>query len=262
MKLIRYLFENKKTIVLLVKNDLQKKVVGSFLGKIWLFFNPIVSILLMWFVFSIGFKTPDIKGVPFIVWISCGMIVWLFFSEAIITMVTSLREYDFMIKQITFRAEIIPLIKLFSSAVIFICMNILLCILGLIYNCALDIYLLQIIYYFICICYLLVGVGWLLSSMQVFIKDIFEMTSTFLQLFFWYTPIIWNSEIIKNNYKLIFKLNPLYYIIQGYRDIFIYKIWFWNRKEETLIFYLISTTIFLLGYKIFTKLKKQFNDVL
>lgn len=262
MELLKYIIKNKKIIWSLVKNDLKKRVAGSFLGKIWLFFNPLITILVMWFVFSIGFRTQPVEGVPFVVWISCGMIVWMFFSESITSMTNSLNEYNFMLKQMQFRAEIIPILKIFSSTVVFIFLNIALLIVSLFYNFKINIYLFQLIYYYICLVYLITGLGLIFSSLRVFIKDISEVVGTLLQLGFWYTPIFWNLNLVSKEYRIFFEINPIYYIIQGYRDTYIYKIWFWEKPREMMVFFIISTIIFVIGKFIFTKLKQQFNDVL
>lgn len=257
-----YIFNKRSILLGLIKNDLKQKMAGSCLGKVWLFLNPLITILMMWIVFSIGFKNPPIEKVPFIIWISCGMIVWIFFSDVLISVTNSLNEYSFLLKQMQFKPEVILILKIFSSTSIYLFLNIILFLISLIYNFELNFYLIQLIYYYLCIFYLVLGLGYLFSSLKVFIKDIYNLVIIILQFGFWYTPIFWNLNLVQEKYRWIFKLNPIYYIIQGYRNMYIYKKWFWEYPQDTFIFFIITTFIFFIGKNIFEKLKYQFNDVI
>lgn len=77
----KYFFSHWKLILELAKNDFKKRSAGSYLGIVWSFIQPMTTICVMWFVFSIGFKSPPIEGVPFILWLSAGMIPWFFFQR-------------------------------------------------------------------------------------------------------------------------------------------------------------------------------------
>ena len=84
----------------------------------------------------------------------------------------------------------------------------------------------------------------------------------FLQFGFWATPIFWNSNIVSSKIKVFISLNPMYYITSGYRDVFIYKVWAWDRGWDNLIFWTITLLIILTGIHIFNKLKPEFADVI
>ena len=76
------------------------------------------------------------------------------------------------------------------------------------------------------------------------------------------TPIMWNIEMIPNNFVWLIQLNPMYYIVEGFRDSFINHVWFWNKIDLTLNFWLITIFLFALGVYLFKKLKVHFADVL
>jgi len=123
-------------------------------------------------------------------------------------------------------------------------------------------YFLQIIYYYGCMLYLLLGLGWIFSSLRPFMSDIGEIIGVVVQLGFWYTPIIWDVSLVPAKYQFIFKINPMYYIVQGYRDSIIYNVGVWQRPKATMIFFMLSTIIMLIGVMSFKKLRPHFNDVL
>ena len=76
------------------------------------------------------------------------------------------------------------------------------------------------------------------------------------------TPIMWNFRILPKKYQWIVKLNPMVYITEGYRDVFINRVWFWTKPEQTIYFWLVCLVIFIIGMLIFRKLKPHFADVL
>ncbi|HOL11020.1 MAG TPA: ABC transporter permease, partial [Bacillota bacterium] len=83
------------------------------------------------------------------------------------------------------------------------------------------------------------------------------------QFIFWATPIFWNIGMLPPKYQAIIKLNPLFYIVDGYRDALIGQNWFWvSRPVLTIYFWIISILMFAIGIFIFRKLKPHFADVL
>ena len=77
------LFENKKLMLGLAKNDFKSKYAGSFFGVFWGFALPLVTILLFWFVFQLGFKSPPVNDFPFILWFIPAFTAWNYFSETL-----------------------------------------------------------------------------------------------------------------------------------------------------------------------------------
>ena len=88
-------YKNKKNIFKLAKNDFKTKYAGSYLGIIWAFVQPVTTILLYWFVFQVGFRTPSIGDYPFVLWLTAGLVPWFFFSDAWNGGTSSLLEYSF-----------------------------------------------------------------------------------------------------------------------------------------------------------------------
>uniref|UniRef100_A0AAE9TKJ9 ABC transporter permease n=1 Tax=Paenibacillus polymyxa TaxID=1406 RepID=A0AAE9TKJ9_PAEPO len=125
-----------------------------------------------------------------------------------------------------------------------------------------NIYYLQIPYFLICMIALLLGLSWITSSLVIFLKDVGQVVSMILQFGFWLTPIFYSLTAIPEKYQFLIKLNPLYYIIEGYRGIFLYHYWFWERPQQTLYFWLVTFIFLLIGYYLFKKLRPHFADVI
>ncbi|WFB58118.1 ABC transporter permease [Paenibacillus sp. BR1-192] len=252
-----------KIIMELAKNDFKTKYAGSYLGIIWAFIQPLMTICVYWFVFEIGFRSgnrPD--GTPFILWLTCGMVPWFFFSESLITASNSFIEYSYLVKKVAFRIGFLPIVKIISSFFIHLFFLLFLIVILFYFGYHPELIYLQVIYYLACMMFLLLGISLIMSSLIVFMKDIGQVLGIIIQIGFWLIPIVWSPEIISDKFIKIFKLNPVYYLVEGYRDTFINHVWFWHRYNQTAYFWVISIVIFLIGSYLFKKLKPHFADVL
>ena len=106
---------NKKMLNFLIKNDFKNKYAGSFFGVFWAFVQPVVIILLYWFVFQIAFGSGDEDGAPFVLWLMAGLVPWFFFSEAWMNATSSFIEYSYLVKKVVFDIKLLPFVKVASS---------------------------------------------------------------------------------------------------------------------------------------------------
>ena len=259
----RYILKQRNLIFSLSINDFKQKYSKSYLGLFWSFIQPIITIGVMWFVFTVGFRAGEAEpGIPYVLWLTAGLIPWYYFSETFFSSANVLFEYSYMLRQMIFKAEVLPLIKIISNVFTHFFFIIIVIIISLVNKFMINIYFFQIIYYMFCLCFLLTGLSWFFSSLKAFLPDIGEIITVVVQLGFWVTPILWSAKMLPKKILWLFKLNPMFYIIQGYRDTFIYKIWFWEKPYWTTEFFLITIFIFFAGIFVFRKLKPHFNDVL
>jgi ABC-type polysaccharide/polyol phosphate export permease len=257
------IWQNKYLILKLAQRDFKNRYLGSYLGLPWAFIQPLVTILVMWFVISFGLKAGNVaEGVPFGLWLVAGLIPWFFISEAILSSTGSLMEYAFLMKNIVFRPSIIPLIKVITALVIHSFFIVLIMIFAVAYGFKPSLHWIQLIYYLFCAIVLVTGINWLTSSFMVFIRDTSQAVGVIMQLLFWATPIIWTYAIVPPRFLPIFKLNPFFYIVEGYRETFIYHTWFFEHYNQTAYFWVVTTFLFVVGAISFKKLKPHFMDVL
>ena len=133
---------------------------------------------------------------------------------------------------------------------------------NLLYGRGVNIYYFQAIYYFVCMFVLMMGLGWLFASISTFLSDFANIVSIVIQTGFWATPIFWDPSNLDPMIQTALKLNPMYYICQGYRDSFVYGIGVWERPKITLYFWVFTILILILGTGMYKKLSPQFDDVL
>jgi len=125
-----------------------------------------------------------------------------------------------------------------------------------------SIYWLQIVYYSGYMIILCLGITYVTSALMIFFRDLSQIINVFLQIGIWMTPIMWDIAVIPIQHQWILKLNPMYYVVEGYRNALIYHNWFWNDPIQTVYVWIIAIIMLLLGNYVFNKLKEYFADAL
>lgn len=266
MTYLKNLIKNKELIVYLAKDDIKKKYAGSSLGFLWAFAQPLVTILIYWFVFQVGLRStaPGQYGdVPFLLWIMCGLIPWFFFSDSINSITNVFLEYSYLVKKVVFDIEILPIIKVISALFVHIFFILLLLIIMVILGNFPTICFIQVLYYTFCMIILVIGIGYFTSSVAVFFRDMPQFVQVLLQAGMWLTPILWSFDMVSGfGFSFIFKLNPMFYIVEGYRSALLGNVWFFQNIKLTIYFWFIVLLLYGFGRIIFKRLKPHFADVL
>ena len=256
------LWHNKGLLWNQTKKDLNQRYVGSYLGILWAFIQPAITICIFWFVFQVGFKSMPVDNFPFILWLVCGMFPWFFFSDALQAATGSIYNNSFLVKKVVFRVSLLPMIQILSALLVNMFFVAVLFLMFALYGYMPSIYNLQVFYYLFGSICLVFGLSLVTSSLVVFMKDVGQLVAMLIQFGFWGTPIFWSLKLIPESYQWVFKLNPMYYIIEGYRNSFIYHKWFWELGYTNISFWLFTVAVMLFGAFIFKKLRPHFADVL
>jgi ABC-type polysaccharide/polyol phosphate export permease len=210
-----------------------------------------------------GFKSgSSSEGVPFVVYLISGMIAWFYIAENLKAGTVIIKQHAFLLKKVDFRLSILPIVKLLSSAIpqlFFIFIAIIVAALNGIYP---SLYTFQIIYYFIAMIILLLGISWLTSSSNIFVPDIAKFIGVIVTFGFWLTPIFWDLSKVPEQYQWVVKLNPAVYIIEGYRDSIINHVWFWEKPYETLYYWSFTAIVLWTGITVFKRLRPHFAEVI
>lgn len=259
---LRDLFRSRHVIIELTKQDFRSKYLGSYLGLVWAFVNPTVTILIFWFVFQVGFKSSPIQEYPFILWLVSGIVPWFFFVDSVSAATNSIIEKSYLVQKVVFRVSILPIIKILSALLIHLFFLVFMVVMFQIYGHRPQLYNLQAGYYLFAMIVFVLGLSWFTSSLIIFLRDVGQIVSIVLQFGFWLTPIFWSLNMLPKKYQTLMKLNPVYYIIEGYRDSFIHKVWFWEHATLTVYYWSVTAALFIAGAIVFRRLRPHFADVL
>ena len=245
------------------KNDLKKRYSGSLLGFFWAYIQPLVVILVFWFVFEKGLRNAPVDNVEFILWFVPAYIAWTFISDSIMQSSNVLYEYSYLVKKVKFKIEILPPVKVLSSLLIHSFFIVFCFVLYLIYGKQFSVYWFQALYYCFAATVFLFGLSLLVASLSVFWKDIVQLVNVLLQIGFWLVPVFWNPKTLQDEtIGKILRLNPFYYIVNGYRESFIDHYGFYEHYWQTLYFWVFTIIICALGIFSFKKLSKHYSDLL
>jgi ABC-type polysaccharide/polyol phosphate export permease len=263
VQFVKHLLGSRALIGRLSKNEFQKSYRGSYLGLVWAVMQPLSFVLVMWFVFSFGFRVGPVAGdVPFILWLLSGMVPWFFFSEAVSSGTNSVISNSYLVKKVAFRVSILPLVQIGAAVMVHGMLLVILLAFFIGYARFPTLHWLQFPYYLLCTIVLVLGISWLTSAVRVFVADVGSAIAILLQLGFWFTPIFWQVGMIPEQYQYILKLNPVFYVVNGYRDTFIHEVWFWERGWWTVYFLVMTAVLMVVGALVFRRLRPHFADVL
>lgn len=246
----------------LSKNDFKVRYVGSYLGIFWAFINPLVTIVLYWVVFQFAFHSTDVDGQPFVLWLIAGLVPWFLIQDSINNGAMALMEYSYLVKKVLFKISVLPAVKVFSSCFIHLAFMIITMLIYILLGHYPDVYWFQLIYYFACAVVFTLALAYATSAIQPFVRDLSQFITVFLQVFMWATPIMWNVDMVPAKFLWIFKINPAFYIVTGYRDSLLFNVGIFEHMGYMLYFWVLMIILLLIGSNIFRKLKPHFADVL
>lgn len=259
MNFIKNLIRKNNLIWELSKNDYKNKFSSTNLGGLWGILSPFVFMITYTIVFQYILKIKNIENIPYIVWFLPGFSMWNFINTSIINATNSIREYSYLVKKIVFPIDIIPVISITSSFIIglflFLFSTIVCIIFGYIPN------IVSLLYILICAYCFIISITRLTSALATIAFDFSKLLEIFMQLLFWFTPIVWDISIVSNSY--IIKCMPFTYLVAGFRQSFTGgNIITQNNGIYSIIFWIITISLFLLGNYVFEKNKKEFPDIL
>lgn len=261
--MIKLIKRNKEMIWDLAVNDFTTKYAGSAFGIFWAFVQPVITILMYWCVFEFGLRsTSPVQNTSYILWFATGMIPWFFFSDSINAVTNCLLEYSYLVKKVVFDIELLPIVKILSTLFIHLIFIGLLCLIAIVNGESISIHVIQVVYYLVCGIVLVYALGKLTSSIILFFRDLGQIVNIGLQVGLWATPIIWSYLIVPERFQWCVKLNPVFYIVEGYRDSFINKQWFFEQPVLTVYFWCITLGLLYVGNTVFKKMRPHFADVL
>lgn len=259
------LIQNRRLILKLAVNDFKTKYAGSYLGIVWAFVQPVVTIVVYWFVFSVGLKSGNVENYPFVLYLTTGIIPWFFFQEALNGGTNSLLEYNYLVKKVVFKISILPIVKIISASFVHAFFVIFALVLCCGYGYFPTVYIFQLVYYMLCTFCFVLALVYATSAVVIFFRDLTQIISIILQIGVWLTPIMWDINTVMAEYPLIiriFKLNPMYYVVTGYRDSMLGQVNIMAHVSWGLYFWVVTALLFGIGAFMFKRLKPHFADVL
>ena len=257
MNVIKDLYNYRELLKTNIQKDVGGKYKHSFLGVLWSFINPLLQIAVYALVFQVILKS-NIEN--YAVYLCCGLIPWQYFSNVVIRGAAVMVDNGNIIKKVYFPREILPISLVASEGVNFLIATII--ILGFVIFGGIGLSW-NILWYFLILAIQIIvsiGIAFIVSSLTVYFRDLLHLLGILMQLLFYATPIVYSMDSVPASMKWLLMLNPMSYLIEGYRNIFYNKTM--PNFEGLLIALVMGVILCVCGYFIFRKLEKRFAEEL
>jgi teichoic acid transport system permease protein len=253
--------KNVHLIFRLAIYDIKGKYQLHYLGWLWQFLNPAIQVALYWFVFGFGIrKGSPVGDTPFLIWLLVGLIPWFFIGPSLMQGSNSIYSRLNLVSKMKFPVSILPSVNLVTNGFNFLVMMIVLIVLLFINQINSGIYLLQLPYYLFCLVTFLFATSLLFSTISIIIRDFQMIIQSAMRMMFYLLPIVWKMDNLPTIYVNILKLNPVFYLIQGFRNTFLGEGWFFIDIKYTSYFWSLTLLLLFLGSYMHIKFRNKFVD--
>lgn len=266
LRMVSTVWSHRQLILQFSKREVLKRYKGSYLGMFWSFINPVFMLLIYTFVFGVILRTrwgtnlSDSSIAGFALTLFTGLIIFNVFSECVTAAPGLIVNNPNYVKRTIFPLEILP-ISMLGSALVHSLVSLLVLFAGLIlFRVTLSWTVLLFPLVYVPLILLCLGLGWFLSSVGVFVRDIGQLVAIIVQMLFFMTPVFYPLTAIPLKFQFVFNLNPMTFIVSQFRQVILWQqlptLW------EYLLLLSVTMIICLAGYLWFMKSKKTFADVL
>lgn len=251
----------------LVVRDLESRYKGSLLGNLWPIVHQIAQLLIYTYVFSVVLKVKlNLDGVPsgnltYGLWLFAGLLPWTVFVNGIVQSASAVVSQPNLVQKVVFPLGLLPLVPILTAFVESSFGLVALVILVALSTHMLPWTLILLPFVWISQFLLIAGLGYLLSSMTVFLRDIPQSLIVIINLLFYATPIVYPVSVLPEAVRgWIFWVNPIAAVVEVHRDLII--VGSVQHGLEWVVTTGISACIFVLGIWFYRRLRPGFADVI
>lgn len=247
----------------MVLRDLTSRYKGSVMGLGWAIITPAVQIVIFTVIFSGIFSArfgEQGGHLRFAVYLFCGMLPWIAFSDGVLRSTTAMTDNINLVRRVVFPLEALPVNLAFSALMQQLLGTVVLLIAAGLMQRTLHLTALWLPVLLIPQLLMTIGLGWLMTSLGVFIRDMAQVNQLALQACMYLTPILYPETLVPTNYHWLVDANPMAPLIRSYRwSLLEGRMPDWRGLSFTMAFALLC---FGFGYWWFERTKKAFADVM
>ncbi len=261
---LKKLYENRSMIRTMAVRDLKAMYVGSLFGFFWAVLNPLAQLAIYGVVFVVFLKSkpdPAYGTDSYFLFLLCGIVPWQFFAQTVNASTNVLVANGNLIKKaVGFNPEILPVVSVISSMISHMIGVVLLLAIVPAFIGRLSPVTPVILIYLFFIVLFSVGLGWILSSLNVYLRDVLQVVGLLMMAWMFFTPLFYPASTFSPAVMAFAKLNPLFHMVEGYRFAILS-----NQvlpAGDILFLAVVSLLTFGAGGLLFRKLKPGFGEVL
>lgn len=261
--MLKSLWQYRDFVSSSIRNEFLTRFARSKLGGLWMVIHPLVQVSIYALILSnvLAAKLPGIDNkYAYAIYLMAGTLGWTLFSEVISRCLNLFIENSGLMKKMRFPRITLPTIVLGScllnNAILGLTMFLVFLLLGHSFNLS----LLWILPLTLVTLMLALGIGLILGVLNVFMRDVGQVTPIILQLLFWFTPIVYPQSIIPEWARGLLIYNPMYSIVNAYHSILVYGTS--PNIQQMLLISMLSTSLLLLGLLMFRRASAEMVDAL
>ena len=258
----REIVDNFIMLLRIARYDYRLKNKDAHLGKLWSLLTPLIQIGTFWLVFGLGLRSGrDVDGHPYMVWMLSGLIPWFFISEAITKGANAIYSKGNTVVRMKFPIATVPVSAVFTAFFEHLVMLALMYVMLFYHGYFPTWYHLNLIYYVIYSLFFLCSLAMVTSVFTMLARDFQKVLVSFMRLLFYVTPILWTMDRMPKIYQDILKLNPVLYVVDGFRESILFDEPFYYNVQEMCFFWGINFVLWIVGCNLQYKYKKKFIDL-
>ncbi|MFT8317271.1 MAG: ABC transporter permease [Sporolactobacillus sp.] len=251
--------------------ELKSENNNNYLGMAWIIINPMIQIFIYWLVFGQilgkqGVVVENGETVPYIYWLISGIFLWFFLQPSVIQGSKSIYSRIKFIAKMNFPMSTIPTYVIFEKFYQHLMLTVI--IIGILQFTPykISLYMIQLPYFMFASLAFLIAFSLITSTFSTIIRDVHQILISFMRMLFYLTPFLWEPSRLAHLPHIVHEillLNPMYYLVQGYRSTLLGVSWYEiDHLSYTIYFWAAVFVMLLFGSVVHLKFRDHFVDYL
>lgn len=256
-------FTNLYRIYCIARYELLADMRDSKFGILWNFASPAIQVLSYWLVFGVGMSRGKQQGIDYMPWVVVGFSAWWFISPCITQGCSAIFAKTNVITKMKFPVSILPATVCAKEFFNHLCMLAITMVVLFLYGFYPNIYWLGSIYYAFCAFVLVESLALITSVITMLWRDMRKLVTSLMRMLLYLSPVLWTARFNRMPImNLIMKLNPIYYVVQGYRDSFLFEKSIMAHPVMLIYFWCVVLILFVVGSVLMHRFKRKFIDMI
>lgn len=259
--------QNLYRIYCIAKYELLADMRDSKFGLFWNFASPAIQVLTYWLIFGVAWNRKPIGDIAYLPWLVIGYAAWWFVQPCIQNGCSAVFAKTNVITKMKFPVSVLPATVCAKEMFNHGCMLVISFITLFVCGYKPNLYWLGLIYYAFCAFAFAEAMSLILSVLTMLWRDVKKLIISLMRMLMYFSPVIWecrfgDSVAYHKLLNFVMKMNPVYYIVNGYRDSVFYAKPFWEHWALTLYFWGVVMILFAIGCSLMYKFKTKFIDLI
>ncbi len=249
--------------------ELKSENNNNYLGMLWVILNPTIQILIYWLVFGyiLSRNTKIYMGhgveVPYVVWLISGICLWFFLNPAIMEGGRSIYSRIWFIAKMNFPMSTIPSYVIFEKFYQHLMLMAIIIVILQFTDFKISFYIIQLPYFMFAALAFLLSASLITSTLTTIVRDLQQVLISLMRMMIYLTPFLWAPSRLPVFLQNVMLLNPMYYLVEGYRASLLGISWYGiEHIKYTIYFWAVIALMFIFGSVIHMKFRDHFVDYL